>query len=561
MKSIRYIGLMMAVGMMAATSCSDFDDYNTAPLDPSQTANKTLWENISETSELSDFASLLKKAGFDKMLSQPTYYTVFAPVNGSYDANALMQEDGATLRQHFAENHIVYYNHQASGSVNERLKTLNEKSYSFVGDGSYTFGNVAVSEANLPSINGTLHLLNGEVAYHPNIYEYIFQAPDRDSLANYFRHYEHSVLDASKSTLGPVVNGKQTYIDSVIVVNNDLFSRNELNAHVEREDSNYTIIMPSNEAWAKLYKKISGYYKYIPTLKYQNVERAESFTNFPDGTVTANAAYFTDSLTKKAIASYLIFNNNDRYNRWVENKNELNTDTISMTARNCYITDPQQMLDQTKEKVTMSNGYARLVDSLAIHPWDWYAPELRSLALGKDFSSNTSVVRVDNVDPTKVTLEPGQSTLRYIHAEPTSLYSRPQLVMMLPNVLSTKYNIYVVLVPPNVDLENAAMEVKPNRLNFEVSFCQANGNLQRLKLNQKVVNDPSKVDTVYAGTVTFPVSYYGLGVATTVAPNLKISSEINVFNKVQMANYTRDIRIARVIMRPVEYDEYLGNKH
>jgi hypothetical protein len=57
--------------------------------------------------------------------------------------------------------------------------------YSFVGDGSYTFGNVAVSEANLPSINGTLHLLNGEVAYHPNIYEYIFQAPDRDSLANY----------------------------------------------------------------------------------------------------------------------------------------------------------------------------------------------------------------------------------------------------------------------------------------------------------------------------------------------------------------------------------------
>ncbi len=551
----------MAVGMVAATSCSDFDDYNTAPLDPSQTANKTLWENISETSELSDFAALLQKAGFDKMLSQPTYYTVFAPVNGSYDAKALMEEDSATLRQHFAENHIVYYNHQASGAVNERLKTLNEKSYYFTGDGAYTFGNVAVSEANVPSINGTLHLLRGEVAYHPNIYEYIFQAPDRDSLANYFRHYEHSVLDASKSTLGPVINGKQTYIDSVIVVNNDLFARRELNAHVEREDSNYTIVMPSNEAWAKLYKKIAGYYNYIPTLKYQNVERAESFTNFPDGTVTANAAYFTDSLTKKSIASYLIFNNNDRYNRWVEDKEELNTDTLSMTTLGCYITDPEQMLSQTREKVTMSNGFARLVDSLAIHPWDWYAPEVRSNVLGKDFSSNTTRVRVDNVDPAKVTLRPGQNTLTYIHAEPTSLYSRPQLVMMLPNALSTRYNIYVVLVPQNVDLTDTTTIVKPNRLNFEISYCQANGNLQRLKLKQKVVNDPSKVDTVYAGSVTFPVCYYGLGDASAVAPNLKISSEINVFNKQQMETYTRDIRIAAVIMRPVEYDEYLGNKH
>lgn len=292
------------------------------------------------------------------------------------------------------------------GAVNERLKTLNEKSYYFTGDGAYTFGNVAVSEANVPSINGTLHLLKGEVAYHPNIYEYIFQAPDRDSLANYFRHYEHAVLDASKSTLGPVINGKQTYIDSVIVVNNDLFARREPNAHVEREDSNYTIVMPSNEAWAKLYKKIAGYYKYIPTTKYQNVERAESFTNFPDGTVTANAAYFTDSLTKKSIASYLIFNNNDRYNRWVENKEELNTDTLSMTTLGCYITDPEQMLSQTREKVTMSNGFARLVDSLAIHPWDWYAPEVRSNVLGKDFSSNTTRVRVDQVDPAKVTPRP-----------------------------------------------------------------------------------------------------------------------------------------------------------
>ena len=78
---------MTAATMLAVTSCSDFSDYNDTPASDVQQAERTLWDNISQNDQLSDFATLVKKAGFDDELSQPHYYTVWAPLNGTYDAS------------------------------------------------------------------------------------------------------------------------------------------------------------------------------------------------------------------------------------------------------------------------------------------------------------------------------------------------------------------------------------------------------------------------------------------------------------------------------------------
>lgn len=551
---------MAAASMVAATSCSDFDDYNKDPLDISSSANKTLWENISENSNLSDFASLLKKAGFDKMLSQPTFYTVFAPLNGTFDASALAAEDSATLRDHFAENHIAYYNHQVTGAVDERIKALNEKSYNLKGQGSYTFGDVALEQTNLPSVNGIMHTLNGEIHYYPNVYEYISQSQGCDSVASFFKHYEHTTLDVDNSTLGPVVNGRQTYIDSVLVTTNDILGRRYLNASLENEDSSYTMMMPSDKAWIGMYNTIKPYFNYINKTIYQEGSNMTSLTdNSHNNTVEVNAAYYSDSLTKMNIAKMLLFNNNNRVNQWVENGGR-NTDSIMTSGREpLYILNPTEFLKQTKEKAKASNGYVRYVDSLAVRPWDTFAPEVISLSLANAFTSSTTRVRVDNVDTTKIKLPFRNTTsYTYIHAAPTSNYSKPSMILNLPMALSHAYNLYVVLVPPDGVVNDST--VKPNQLDFEVSYCNANGTIRASqKLRQKVENNPLKVDTVYAGRISFPVCYYGLG--TRVCPNLKITTDFAVFNRTLMAKYTRDIRIAAVIMRPVEYDDFLGNKH
>ena len=74
-------------------------------------------------------------------------------------------------------------------------------------------------------------------------------------------------------------------------------------------------------------------------------------------------------------------------------------------------------------------------------------------------------------------------------------------------------------------------------------------------------NNPTKVDTVYIGRFTFPVSYYGLGTNNAkICPNIKITSPMSVFNKTLLAGFSRDLRIAAIILRPVEMDEYEATK-
>jgi hypothetical protein len=63
---------------------------------------------------------------------------------------------------------------------------------------------------------------------------------------------------------------------------------------------------------------------------------------------------------------------------------------------------------------------------------------------------------------------------------------------------------------------------------------------------------------MFVGTFTFPVAYRGLG--EKIYPNLKITTDFNVFDRTAMEQYTRDLRIASIILRPVEQDEYEATK-
>lgn len=550
MKKNKYIGIiMLATGMFAIASCSDFDDYNTVPTDATSSANQTLWENISQNSELSNFAALIRKAEFDDELQAAHYYTVWAPKNGTYNAEALMQKNKEVILKEFVKNHIAEYNHTISGNIDKRIHTLNRKSYDFMGNGSYTFDDIAVSKPNLPSTNGVLHLLDGMATFYPNIYEYITEAEGVDSMRNYFKAYELTELDPSRSVVGPIVNGKQTYIDSVMVTSNTM--TRTLRAYIDREDSSYTMFMPTNKAWADVYNRIKPYYKFIETTTAQDIANATSASSSPEINVTVNPTYMTDSLTKMAIVRNLIFNHNNRYNRWMEDETAQKTDTILATGSRLganWLANPDEMLSATTQKIKMSNGFTRIVDTLAFRPWDTWAPERTTLEVGHVWTGT----------PTRhnytLQTEYGEEEKYYYHIEPTSNFAKPALDLLLSGVLSTSYNIYAIIVPA-FDITDEAYIHKPNQLDFSLSYCKADGKLAVQKLNQKVENDPTRIDTVSVGTFTFPVCYSNLG-DNRVAPNLKITTHFGVFNKPAMAKYTRDIRIAGIIMRPVELDEF-----
>ena len=552
---------MAAAVLLAATSCSDFSDYNDTPVSDVQQADRTLWENISQNDQLSDFATLVKKAGFDDELSQPHYYTVWAPLNGTYDASSLMSADSATVLYQFVKSHIAEYNHSVSGLVDERIHALNRKSFAFEGDGQYTYAGQSLRQINLPNSNGIMHLLDGAARFYPNLYEYLFSCEGIDSLATFFKRYETSVLDTKNSVLGPTINGKQTYIDSVMITSNSLLNR--IKAKLDKEDSTYTMLVPTNEAWLAQYDKISKCYNYINTTVAQNIDEATSTSSAPTASVTVDAAYTKDSLTRLHLVSDLVYNNNNYYNNWLVDDTVEPYDTLYSTTYG-YMTNPQEIMSRVIDRETMSNGTFCLVDSLAFRPWESWCYSLGQSPLNsRTWTGSNTMVYIDNTffdDIKYVPKNPAQKQLGYLWVTPLSNYGKPQLDVKLRNVLSTTYNIYIVLAPGQDVGEDADGNkfLKPNMLDFTLSYCDAKGKLATQKLNQKVVNDPTRVDTLAVGTFTFPVAYAGLG--DNVYPNLKITTDFGVFDKAKMAAYTRDFSIISILMKPVELEEFEATK-
>lgn len=568
------------VGVLALTACSDFSDYNDAPVDQQPSGNLTLWENISQNEQLSDFAALIRQAGFVDDLNSPRSLTVWAPVNGSFSLSDYQGMSRENLLQQFVWGHVAKYSHLASGEVNESVHMLNDKSFLFQGSGAYTFDGLTITQANVPSNNGIMHIINGVAPFYPNLYEYLSTAPGIDSLRNHFMRYELTYLDQNASVKGPMVNGVQTYIDSVMVTQNSLTA--QLNARISNEDSSYTFIMPTDVAFDKMYERVKPYYNFINTTVVQDVENYGSATDTKTKNVTINAEYMTDSLVRRAIVRNLIFSNNDAYNQWLTNPNAFFTDTLRSTTRNKF-SNPRELISAYRvgQPVEMSNGWAHLVDSLAFYPWETYCPELEISPrnwLANLFPQAAQAYRNVSLPDTLVERVFGAdsyiSNYRYLWIAPNGDRVKPDFCIQLPGVMSTTYNFYVVFLPsawPEI-----GNDPRPNWLNFELNYCGANGSTAKYCFSKAMAdsllsggqlskvpttvnastaftNNPEKCDTVFIGQFTFPVAYNGLG---EYYPSIRVTSPISVFSSAQLAEYSRDIRIATILMRPVELDEF-----
>ena len=579
MKLNKYTVMMVAAGFLSATSCTDFDDYNETYVDANPSADKTLWENITSNPELTSFVDLVKKAGFDKELQGNRYYTVWAPVNDALVNSPYFDADSAVVLERFVKNHVADYNNGAVGAIDGRIHTLNRKSIEFKGsESSYFYSDVPVKKANVPGINGLLHTLDGVAQYYPNVYDYISLGGNGiDSVTAYFKHYEDSILDRENSIIGPIIDGKQTYIDSVMIKQNSLTEL--FDANLSNEDSSYTVILPNNDAWIEAYNRIKPYYKYITTLKMQDLDNASGSTIptiGPDVTDATLLQQHSDSLVKMSMMSNFIYSNNSEYNKWLENGTPSATDTLYTTSRR-KLSNPADLLARTVETEPMSNGNVIIVDSIAALPWETYVPQINvdprrdmgrvltgtahnaSLAVG-DWMEETGFGKFDT------------EQVQFIWVEPSSGMAKPELDIYLPNVLSTTYDFYCVFLPASV--VNSSEVGKPNYVQFTLNYCNDKGNLtdykfesmeedrpEDAKTNKNAfANDISKADTIYMGRFKFPVAYRGLSRSDNareqVRPNIKITSPFSQFNQNLMKKYTRDICIAAIILKPVELTEF-----
>jgi hypothetical protein len=331
----------------------------------------------------------------------------------------------------------------------------------------------------------------------------------------------------------------------------------------------------------KMYDKVKSYYNFVDETVVQDVANYTSATDTKTVTAKVNAAYLSDSLVRQSIVRNLIYSNHDAYNQWIVGEGQ-NTDSIRSTTGNKF-SNPDDLLNKylVGEPVTMSNGYARIVDSLAFLPWELYSPELKvnpRYSLANLFPASAVANRNQSVPDSLVKKVFGpdcnETNFRYMWITPGGDRAKPDFAIQLPGVRSTTYNFYVVFMPSA--WKQFGNDPRPNWLNFELNYANAKGATAKYYFSKAYAdslltggtlpkvptsvgtataftNNPEKTDTVFIGRFTFPVAYNGLG---EYYPSIRVTSPISVFNATQLNSYSRDVRIAAILLRPVELDEY-----
>lgn len=557
----------LAAGAMT-TACSDWDDhYNNNGV--SGSASETIWENVKANANLSQFADLMHKAGYDEVINTTQTYTVWAPLNGTFNYDSLNALPLTNLKEHFAMNHVARFNYPASGSVDAAVTMLNKKVMPFKGNGTYKFNGVEVVSPNVASSNGMLHVTSGMVDYMANLFESLdSMALPIDSISRYFHNYDQKVLDEANSVKGPVVDGRLTYLDSVFVEQNILLYLH--NALIHREDSNYTMLLPSDEAWQKAYKAVKSCFNYQPftfvkDVPQTNLKKATA-DNYDTGSTKLDFDLLNDSIIHYMICKDLFFNNNLYHNRVLNDLKtgaQLSVDSLVNTNRSIFYGNDASDIFADARRIDKSNGSMWLTDSLRMRPWLTYNPIIKIQAengAAKSYNAGaTTIVPIAKAEQNP-DIQGTVSNGYYLTITPSSPASNPEAIFYLPGVRSTTYAVYVCFVPENINASTYTDNVRPNIVQVTMGYNDLKGKPQEQPLKvgktQLFQSDITKVDTVYVGDFTFPLCYYGTGISNVTqesyAPYVRISSRASSKNPGD-----RNLRIDYIMLVPKDLDNYI----
>lgn len=590
----------LAVALLAV-SCSDFSDYNTVP-ESQLTSGTSLWQNIVSHGSLNNFATLVQKSGLDINLKGANYYTVMAPMDGTYDMEQFMNADSAKATEQFVKQHISNYGTVISGDETSLVRTLNGKIHyvnlqgvNDAGENEYVY----FASSNAPASNGILHVLKGQLPWRPNVYEYTDSAENCNKFKAYVKKYETSYIDVANSVQGPPdVNGKITYLDSTVIYTNAYYNRLGIRADVE--DSTYTMVYLSDNAWNTAEAKMQPEFKYIETYKYNdwaNLEAAKKTAVNSNMTadvamkeLAVDAELYNDSVYKAQMTRRLTFSMTHPNNaKWLDSDKTVTAeddDTLFTTNRlripggALAIQEHTVNIDGNKTK-SLSNGYARVIDEIGFKSWDTYKPTLvynsrTSIPYYYPTTSTLSTMHISKLELAerdtlwddlraanipfinKVVMpelfdKRFDSELQYVRINANSS-TNSSFCVALRNTLATTYRVIMVTAPPQVEEDYVKEIAKKQRFNFWIDYFDGTDQKVDVLTPVKAEMQSNKFTYFDLGEVTFPICYLGLDAYPTLRVQCTNPSESGVSVK----QYESIIRLAGVILIPKEAVDFYG---
>ena len=523
LKHIALWGLLPMVWM----GCTDWDDHY--DVDGQQiVSNKTLWEEIEARPELSNFKECLELYGYKEKLNGSQMYTVFAPMGDINTADL----SRAKVQSEVIENHIARFAHSANSATKDKsVVMLNNKTVRFTlaqeGDG-YLFGDSRLAaEYNIRAKNGVLHIIEGQQPFFHNIWEYLTTDTRFDKVRNYLYSFNDTILDENKSVKGEINdNGQQEYLDSVIYVYNDLlYSIGQLND----EDSTYTMIIPTNEAWDEAHGRIKEYYVYS-----EKEAKRDSLAQL----------YTSLSVVRDLVFSHTV--------------QKSMRDSLVSTTKGVFKKPFEYILADYVDSAKCSNGEVFVVNELKHKPWDsWHtrikveAESVNALNVDTILEKNALIYRreLSNADSLYTKISRGS----FLEVVDRNTKSHPTLTFNVWNTLKGKYDLKVVFLPQEM-ATSKNKTLLPNHFEVKASYLKKNGGVDASwmttpkRVGKVMDNDPMKLDTVTIATIETECCSYG-----TESPGLQVSIASSWSKSAaNKKKYSTTLLIDCIILEPVK---------
>lgn len=555
----------------------------------------SLWETISSDPSLRNLTKVIESIDAKDLLDSPQQFTVWAPKSLTEaqadsiievykaDKNAgLKWEDNKAITQ-FLQNHMALYARPVSEHTEDTVAMRNNK-YMFMKGANATSGTLAGNAFGDMALcnNGILYKTNDVLQFFPNVREYTELHPNMSKLTAFLKHWDEYELDIAASTPGGIVDGKTVYLDSVVTRYNDFLSSY---GYIQREDSVYTFLAPTDEVWDREYEKYSKYF------------------NYNKGVSDAIRDSLTDVHTAICILNGRFFNTskNWRYNLHPEDS-LCNTNYYEHQEHNPRLDvyyKPQEGILKGLDKAVCSNGAVYVDNKGAIDPrstffsrTDLECSTAYYYEIPKD-KNNNPTMNVQNRDVTFVNydydyvydeegnvidyVETGNRTekrYKWIEVSAKTASEQSMLEFKIPSTYSNVYyNVYVVSMPDlysqnqlptwfqvsqSVQNDKGVFGSKsylnnPNPITADSEYDNLDQLLKQSNLSRGFVTNPYAIDTILVQKA-LKFDYSGVGVDGGVV-KLNIESWGGSSSSIREKIYTRTLRLNEIILVPFETKE------
>lgn len=236
------------------THCNKkWDDYTAVT---KASIENNLYSNISKNANLSKFAELLVKTGYDKVLATSKSYTVWAPNNIALEKlDAAIIADTAKLKL-FVANHISNQSY-FSNAPEQRVAMLNGK-YNLVGNNRFDSATVTVPD--LSAANGIYHIIDKFIIRYDNCWEFMKNSTVAPLMKTYLLSQDYNFFDASIAVqTGVNGQGDPVYDTTTGLVKKNRYLETVLD--LTNESEQYTMLLVNDASFTTEYNKLSPWFK------------------------------------------------------------------------------------------------------------------------------------------------------------------------------------------------------------------------------------------------------------------------------------------------------------